>query len=427
MNVSKKRWGYLAVAVLILLFAGIGYAFSLFVGAIEQDLGLTRADTSLVFTLCFICFASGSLVTGFLLRRLSPKILLRVGAVMIGAGFLMSAGAARLWQLYFTYSILCGFSIGIAYNVMISMIPLFFHDKVGLATGILLMGFAMSTTVLGPFCQMGMSAFGWRGVFLALGGSEAAAFFIGSVVIHAPSGAEEKALAQQQKALAQREKAQAQAAVCDLTEAEKTFTQPDFSPCAMIRMKSFYVFISIYISIGGVGMAFINHGAMTLQEDLGQSLALSTLIVGAVCMFNGIGRVLWGIVYDRIGSAASLRYLGILLILALGAVLGSLYISSVWLFAFGMALVMFCYGGSSSLAPIIVRALFGDNYFSANFAITNIGTMILSSVPALIGMIQMHTGSYTAPYILLSAFAAVSFFMACLYRKVTERELGHVC
>ena len=146
MNVSKKRWGYLAVAVLILLFAGIGYAFSLFVGAIEQDLGLTRADTSLVFTLCFICFASGSLVTGFLLRRLSPKILLRVGAVMIGAGFLMSAGAARLWQLYFTYSILCGFSIGIAYNVMISMIPLFFHDKVGLATGILLMGFAMSTT-----------------------------------------------------------------------------------------------------------------------------------------------------------------------------------------------------------------------------------------------------------------------------------------
>lgn len=434
MNVLKKRWGYLAAAVLILLFAGIGYAFSLFVGAIEQDLGLTRADTSLVFTLCFICFASGSLVTGFLLRRISPRFLLRVGAVMIGTGFLMSARATQLWQLYFTYSICCGFSIGIAYNVMISMIPLFFHDKVGLATGILLMGFAMSTTVLGPFCQMGMSAFGWRGVFLALGLCEAAAFLVGSIVIHAPSGAEagelaqrEKVLMQQAEVLANREKAVAQAAVCNLAEAERTFTPPDFSPCAMIRMKSFYVFIAIYISIGGVGMAFINHGAMTLQEDLSQSLALSTLIVGAVCMFNGIGRVLWGVVYDHIGSASSLRYLGVLLVLALGAVLGSLSTNSVWLFALGMALVMFCYGGSSSLAPIIVRALFGDNYFSANFAITNIGTMILSSVPALIGMIQMQTGSYMVPYILLSAFAAVSFFMAILYRKVTEWELGHVC
>lgn len=421
MNVMRKRWGYLTAAVLILLFAGIGYAFSLFVGAIEQDLELTRADTSLVFTLCFICFASGSLVTGFLLRSIPPKILLRIGAGMIGLGFLLSARATRLWQLYFTYSICCGFSIGIAYNVMISMIPLFFHDKVGLATGILLMGFAMSTTVLGPFCQMGMSLVGWRGVFLVLGICEAAAFLAGSVLIHAPTGAEAKGLTGQVRS----GKRQAENVLpqIDITQAG----QRNVSPLAMIRMKSFYVFIAIYIAIGGVGMAFINHGAMTLQEDLSQSLVFSTLIVGAVCMFNGVGRVLWGIVYDYIGSAYSLRCLSSLLLLALAAVLGSLSIKSVWLFAFGMALVMFCYGGSSSLAPIIVRALFGDHYFSANFAVTNIGTMILSSVPALIGMIQMRTGSYMEPYIVLSAFAIVSFIMAWVYRKVTQRELGCNC
>lgn len=420
MNILKKRWAYLA-AVLILLFAGIGYGFSLFVGAIEQELGLTRADTSLVFTLCFICFASGSLVTGFLLRRIPPRVLLRVGAVMIGAGFILSARATRLWQLYFTYSICCGFSIGIAYNVMISMIPLFFHDRVGLATGILLMGFVMSTTVLGPFCQMGMSLAGWRGVFAVLGVCEAAAFLVGSVLIHAPSDAEIEGLSGQ-------DHVGGPGAENAKTETETAQVgQRDIPPSAMIKTRSFYVFISIYIAIGGVGMAFINHGAMTLQEDLGQSLALSTLIVGAVCLFNGIGRVLWGIVYDHIGSAFSLRYLGALLVLALAAVLGALSAGSVWLFAFGMGLVMFCYGGSSSLAPIIVRALFGDHHFSANFAITNIGTMILSSVPALIGMIQMRTGSYTAPYLLLGVFAVVSCVMAWVYRKVTKRELGLMC
>ena len=153
MEVTKKRWGYLALAVTILLFAGIGYAFSLFVAAIETDLSLSRADTSFIFTLCFICFAAGSLITGFLLQKFSAALLLRIGAVMILFGFFTSSKAVQLWQLYFTYSICCGLSIGIAYNIMISVIPLYFQDKVGLATGILLMGFAMSTTLLGPFCE----------------------------------------------------------------------------------------------------------------------------------------------------------------------------------------------------------------------------------------------------------------------------------
>ena len=52
MNVLKKRWGYLFMAIILLLFMGIGYAFSIFVVPIEKDLGLTRADTSFVFTLC---------------------------------------------------------------------------------------------------------------------------------------------------------------------------------------------------------------------------------------------------------------------------------------------------------------------------------------------------------------------------------------
>lgn len=406
MEVTKKRWGYLALAVTILLFAGIGYAFSLFVAAIETDLSLSRADTSFIFTLCFICFAAGSLITGFLLQKFSAALLLRIGAVMILIGFFTSSKAVQLWQLYFTYSICCGLSIGIAYNIMISVIPLYFQDKVGLATGILLMGFAMSTTLLGPFCEKGLSVMGWRGVFLILGICEAAVFLAGSVGIHMPLKNQKEGLPEAQKTRRSRE---------------------SLPPRRMLRRKSFYVFLTIYIAIGGVGMSLINHGAMTLQEDLGRSLTVSVLIVGIVCLFNGVGRVLWGIVYDSIGSARSLTYLGILLMAAMVLVISSLFLETAWLFGLGMALVMFCYGGSSSLAPIIVRALYGDSCFSANFAVTNIGTMILSSVPALIGIMQTKSGNYTIPYVLLGVFSAAAFLMACVYGKVTESEFGHVC
>lgn len=66
---------------------GIGYAFSIFVVPIEKDLGLTRADTSFVFTLCFVCFAMGSLVTGFLMHKISSALLLKIAACMFCGGY----------------------------------------------------------------------------------------------------------------------------------------------------------------------------------------------------------------------------------------------------------------------------------------------------------------------------------------------------
>jgi len=390
------------MAVILLLFMGIGYAFSIFVVPIEQDLGLTRADTSFVFTLCFVCFASGSLVTGFLVQKLSPALLLRTAACMFFGGFLLSTRAAKLWQLYFTYSICAGFSIGIAYNIAISILPLYFHDKVGVATGILLMGFAMSTTVLGPVCESGLSKWGWRPVFLILGICGAVILLAASIIIHRPTK-------EQQDFLVQKETSGGHA--------------KEVPPARLLKTKLYYVFLTIYITIGGIGMSLINHGAMTLQEDLSVGASATALLIGLVCLFNGIGRVLWGMIYDRIGSAPCLRCLGFLLVLSMVLVLSSLLACSPVLFIAGMALALFCYGGSSSLAPILVRALFGDQYFSMNFAVTNVGTIILSCVPALIGTIQTACGSYFVPYVVLSGFSAVALIMTLIYKPMLKNYL----
>ena len=91
----------------------------------------------------------------------------------------------------------------------------------------------------------------------------------------------------------------------------------------------------------------------------------------------------------------------------------------------GMALILFIYGGSSSLAPIIVRALFGDQYFSMNFAVTNIGTMILSGVPALIGSLQTVYHSYLVPYFVLLGLAVLALLMANLYHITARNEFSN--
>ncbi len=395
MSVMKKRWIFLSISVLLLLFMGIAYAFSLFVVAIESDLGFTRTETSLAFTLCFVFFSLGSLLAGVLQQKISPKLLLLISSFLIGFGFYSTTLISHAWQLYILYSCCVGLSIGCVYNVVISIIPLYFQDKPGLATGILLMGFAMSTTLFGPLCEYGVTHFGWKEVFTILAILSFVIVFINAFTLQKPSNADLKYLPMKQST---------------------TKKQKEYRPLNILKMKQYYVFVLLYILIGGVGISLINHAAITLQEDLLLNAAKSAWLVSFICLFNGIGRIFWGFVFDRKGGYIVLKRLGVLILLATLCIVVSLLLTNIAIFTIGCVIALLCYGGSSSIAPILIRDLYGDKYFSLNFAITNIGTMVLSCVPTLVGMLQMINHNYILPYCVLFCFSVCAFGLSMLYQ-----------
>lgn len=399
-EVLNRRWLYLIMAVIILLFMGIGYAFSLFVVPIEEDLGLVRSQTSFVFTLCFICFSLGSFTGGFLIRKLSPQIIIRIVAIIIATGFITSTLASKAWHLYISYSLCCGFSIGLIYNVCVSILPLYFQDKLGLATGILLMGYAMSTTVFGQLCEKGITIISWKGVFIALGISTFCVLMIGSFLIHYPF--KDQVYLPQQKS--------------DNNE------KINYRPIQVLKSPTFYVFVLFYIFMGGIGMSLINHMAPAIHEDLIISSSLTATIVSFVSLFNGVGRVVWGIVFDHKGASFIFKVLGSLVSIALLMMIYGLKYQNVIFFALGASIIMFCYGGSSSLAPIVVRHLYGNDYFSINFSITNIGTLILSTYPTLIGTIQTMTNHYLLGFIVLFVFGIGTLGLSLIYLPVARKE-----
>jgi len=58
-----------------------------------------------------------------------------------------------------------------------------------------------------------------------------------------------------------------------------------------------------------------------------------------------------------------------------------------------------------------------------NFAVTNVGTIILSCVPAVIGTLQTACGNYLIPYVALSGFAVVALIMTLIYKPILKRYL----
>ena len=146
-----------------------------------------RTETSIAFTLNVIFFSVGGIFSGILNKKLSFPAILRIAAVMVGAGFFLSSFADQVWILYITYSFLCGVGIGLGYNAVVSTVPLWFPEKIGAINGILLTGYALSSAVLGVAIHAMIENMGIVNAFRVLAVICMAGLFLGSFNLKMPN------------------------------------------------------------------------------------------------------------------------------------------------------------------------------------------------------------------------------------------------
>ena len=139
------RWAYLVVGVIAMLFAGIIYAWSILKAPLAEAFGWSASNLALNFTLTMCFFCIGALLGGILSKKISTKILIFVAGILAGLGFVLTStlGGGSVVMLYITYGVMAGLGIGVAYNVLLSIMNAWFPDKKGLCSGVLLMGFGV--------------------------------------------------------------------------------------------------------------------------------------------------------------------------------------------------------------------------------------------------------------------------------------------
>ena len=147
---SASRWIYVAVGCVVLLFSGLVYAWSVLSGPIAAEFPhWSTAQLSLTFTIVMSFFCLGGLTCGALSARISPRIFLWISALLFLAGFLLTARMRSLPMLYVGFGVVCGLASGFSYNAVLGTVGAWFPDKQGLVSGILLMGFGLSSFLIG--------------------------------------------------------------------------------------------------------------------------------------------------------------------------------------------------------------------------------------------------------------------------------------
>lgn len=368
-QIKSKRMLYLALSTLTLFFLGLIYAFSMFAAPMCSAFGLEKGAVGLTFNIMMITFCVGAVVGSQIEKRIGVKGALVVSAVMFFAGFAGTGAFAEgsIAVVYVCYGVLGGLGVGIGYNTVIATTNVWFPDKVGFSSGVLMMGFGLSSLILGTLAVQLSTSMGLGTVLIALGVVTAVVVIVAAAVLTRPP-----------------------ADIIELMAPEKAVAG-GYDPGeedTPLKTSTFYIYWIRAIIVIAIGLATIGNCASDAQL-VGIDAGFASLLVGLVSVCNGLSRVLIGIVYDKTNVKATMFVDGLIAVAATVCIIGAFLTGISALYIVGAFCCGFCYGGVPVVASAFARQRFGAkayplNLSLANFAIT-FGSILNVIVQAVVG------------------------------------------
>jgi OFA family oxalate/formate antiporter-like MFS transporter len=386
-NSLAVRWIYLAVGVFTMLFSGVLYAWSILKIPFKEVFAWSDSALAFNFTLTMCFFCLGAFAGSLICKKIGPRITLVLAGILVGVGFAGTGllNEEQLVLLYITYAFLAGSGIGIAYNVVVSTVSAWFPDRRGLCSGCLMMGFGISTLLLGNIVSKLFvhPAMGWDKTYIFLGITLAVVLLAAGWILRLPTADVKLPVPEKKK-----------------NAVEESFERKDFSTVEMLKSFTFWRAFVCMAFITAVGNSVISF-ARDLVLSVDAAPALATTLVGVLAVFNGLGRILTGAVYDVLGRRVTMISANVLTIIAAGTTLLAVLLHSLPLCILGLCLTGMSYGSCPTVTSAFTSSFYGQKYFAINYSITNFNLIAAAFIAGYSNTLFITTGSYMAPFIML--------------------------
>jgi len=352
--VPLGRLRYAAAAVFMQVLLGVLYSWSVFRGPLAQLHGWTKTQTIAPYRYSLLAFAAGMILAGFWQDRKGPRVVASAGGFLLGTGCLLAAWIGHTVSgLVLAYGVVAGFGVGFAYVTPIATCIKWFPDKRGMIVGLAVMGFGVGPLLFGPLLE-------------ALIGEDPArlhetiprTFVILSVIFYA--GVIGAAQVYRVPPAGWRP--------AGWTPPAGRAAGSELSTRGMLGTWQFYALWMLYFLGTSVGLTAIGEATPLLQEMARASAAMSAgAALGVMSIFNGVGRLAWGSVSDRVGRKAAVLAMSVV---SAVACLGFLRpAAGFWPLLAGLCLAAFAYGGYLALMPSVTADYYGPKSVGANYGL----------------------------------------------------------
>lgn len=394
-------YGYYIVAAAFLsnvITFGCGfYAFSLFVSPLQRDLSWGRGDLMAGFTIFFLTTGLISPQAGKLVDRYGARVVMSVGAIIAGIGFLVLSLVASLWQYYLGYAIV---GLGMAGTGQIpgsAVVSNWFEKRRGTAVGVMASGVGVGGLVLSPLVGgLLLPELGWSRSFLVLGGL--CWFVIVPLAIFVI-----RTRPEEKDALPYGHERQWTASGEPVVQAVSGVTLR-----TALATIPFWLIVATYLLSHFAQVGAIQN-QVPLLEDAGFPVSVSAGALGAVGLCSAFGKFGFGWLCDKIAAkwalaiGLALQVVSLLVLMSVGPGSPS---ALAWLYALTMGI------GIGSWLPtmsMLVSGYFGLAHYGAIFGAVTIPYAVGSAVgPFVAGSMYDIYGNYEAVLLLFLILYAAS-------------------
>ncbi len=402
-----NRWVYAIVGVVVLIFAGLVYAWSVLASPIAASTGWQPDSMSITFTIAMSFFCIGGLIGGILNGKINVRINVIVAAVLFLIGFFITSRTTSLAMLYIGFGVFSGFASGLAYNAVMSTVSKWFPDKQGLISGILLMGFGLGAFIIGKiytaYTPEGPEIEAWRSSFLVLGVIIFVVLLVGSIFFVKPGS--------------------------DFNPGGQTAVKKkvsrfkeegiDVGPSVMLRRPAFWMYFIWAIALSAAGLALVAQASNIITKQVAPSTDPGTVatVVGLISIFNGIGRIIFGGMYDKFGRKITMLTADCAFVVFIAALILAIVSKS-----FPILVISYILGGLaySSVTPTnsaFINAFYGATHYPVNFPMINLNLIIASFSSTIAGSLYTATGSFMSTCFMIIGLVIVGFITTFAIRK----------
>lgn len=350
---TKRGWIVTFAGMSINLALGILYSWSVISKGVPADWNWTESDKSWPYALACLVFSIVMVPAGRMQDRIGPRVVASIGGILVGLGFIIASQTTSPLGYMIGFGLLGGAGIGFGYaSATPPAVKWFSSAKTGLISGIVVAGFGLSSVYAAPLTTWLIAGWGLNNSVMILG----IAFLI--IVV---------ALAQLMKAPPKGYVPAGQAAVPAETAGS---IKREFSPKEMLSTGQFYMLWFMFACGAGAGLMIISKLAAIADKQVG--IALGFILVAVLAVGNGAGRIVAGIVSDKIGRKATMLvcfvFQALLIVLLAQATSTNLLGNSITM-AIISALIGANYGANLSLFPSITKDFYGLKNFGSNYGL----------------------------------------------------------
>ncbi|MDR1728363.1 MAG: MFS transporter [Acidobacteriota bacterium] len=360
-QIKGKRNLYLFASAVGLLVLGLIYAWSIFSGPLAAFTGYAKGDLQVTFTFSMVFFCLGCLAGAFINKKLSVRGTLLVAAALLAVGFAGTVllGQASIYYIYVCYGVLCATACGIGYNTIIATVGVWFPDRTGFASGVMMMGFGLGSLILGSIVAKMIDpqdpqAIGIQKTFYILAA-------VGFVVTAAIAALIRTAPPNIVKEMAPQRLAAG------------NVDKPAIADDYVYKAPIFWVYVVFGMCAIAAGVTLIGSAKPGLEKVGGAvGVITPTLFVGLFSTLNGVSRVIVGTIYDKTSLKVAFFAIVVAGLLASSGLAGAYSTSMPLLYIVAGLLMGFSYGGIPVVAAAFAREGFGARLYPTNLATVNL-------------------------------------------------------